>query len=191
MVRSAGSRISTLQYRTVFDVSQTALLDGRVAAICFALILVGVAGVLLRNKIAVWSLWPKSVRHLGPAYAFIFLFITVAISANIVWSLTQSRKALIAKQISGSAIAEGNVSQFVPAPYEGHAQESFCLHEKCFNYSDYELTGGFNTTSSHGGPIREGLPVRVTYTDNTIVKLEVGVEGTASPFLDSFRGPDK
>src|ERR1700722_4273604 len=78
-----------------------------------------------------------------------------------------------------SKVASGAVSEFIPMPYGGHAMEHFCIRELCFNYSDYELTGGFNTTSSHGGPIRAGLSVRVTYVESpvlfrpVIVKLEI------------------
>jgi hypothetical protein len=46
-----------------------------------------------------------------------------------------------------------------------------------FAYSDYVVTPGFNNTSSHGGPMREGLYVRIHYTGSVtgvaIVKLEV------------------
>ena len=70
-------------------------------------------------------------------------------------------------------VVEGLVTHFIPMPVTGHAMESFCVSDACFNYSDYVMTAGFNTTSSHGGPIREGLPVRVTYLGNTILKLEV------------------
>jgi hypothetical protein len=51
--------------------------------------------------------------------------------------------------------------------------EKFCVNDHCFEYSDYVITGGFNNTRSHGGPIREGLPVRVTFIRNKIIKLEV------------------
>ncbi len=70
-------------------------------------------------------------------------------------------------------VVEGVVTHFIPMPGTGHAMESFCVSDACFNYSDYVMTAGFNTTSSHGGPIREGLPVRVTYIGNIILKLEV------------------
>lgn len=78
-------------------------------------------------------------------------------------------------------VAEGKVEHFVPMPYTGHATESFCVKDACFAYSDYLVTTGFNNTSSHGGPVREGLKVRVTYMENSdaprkwniIVKLEV------------------
>jgi len=71
------------------------------------------------------------------------------------------------------------VTRFKPMPPSGHAPEEFCVKDRCFQYSDFEVSPAFNTTSSHGGPIREGLPVRVTYVGNAIVRLEVGHEAFA------------
>jgi hypothetical protein len=75
---------------------------------------------------------------------------------------------------------EGKVEKFVPMPWSGHALESFCVKNACFSYSDYLETTGFHNTASHGGPIHEGLNVRISYLpggavpgSNTIVKLEV------------------
>jgi hypothetical protein len=68
---------------------------------------------------------------------------------------------------------EGIVDEFVPMPYTGHAMESFRVNGKTFRYSDYVETPGFHKTRSHGGPIHEGLPVRIGYVGNTILKLEV------------------
>ena len=70
-------------------------------------------------------------------------------------------------------IVEGKVEQFVPMPYTGHAQETFLVNGSYFAYSDYDLTKGFNRTQSHGGPIKEGLHVRITHVDGSIVKLEI------------------
>ena len=70
-------------------------------------------------------------------------------------------------------VVEGKVSDFKAMPLSGHAMERFCVSGVCFEYSDYVVTAGFNNTSSHGGPIREGLPVRVIYVGNCIAKLEV------------------
>jgi hypothetical protein len=53
-------------------------------------------------------------------------------------------------------------------------------HLLLFCYSDYEVTAGFNNSASHGGPIREGLPVRVSYIGNTIVRLEVSNDSLPS-----------
>jgi hypothetical protein len=69
---------------------------------------------------------------------------------------------------------EGNVTNFVPMPYNGHALESFTVNGVKFSYTDWNFPkSGFKNTSSHGGPIREGLPVRIGYIGNTIVKLEI------------------
>ncbi len=35
------------------------------------------------------------------------------------------------------------------------------------------LLQAFNNAASRGGPIREGLPVRISHIGNTILKLEV------------------
>ena len=56
---------------------------------------------------------------------------------------------------------------------QGPEWERFCVEDKCFQYSDSDTGAGFNNTSSHGGPIKSGLHVRVTFVANTIVKLEV------------------
>jgi nitrate reductase NapE component len=49
-----------------------------------------------------------------------------------------------------------------------------------FCYSDYMLVCGFNNTSSHGGPVRSGLPVRVTYAGENIFKLEIRSDSAPS-----------
>jgi hypothetical protein len=78
-----------------------------------------------------------------------------------------------AKETGRVKVVEGTVTNFKPMPVTGHAMERFCVRDACFEYSDYVITGGFNNTTSQGGPIKEGLPVRVMYVRNAIVKLEV------------------
>lgn len=84
------------------------------------------------------------------------------------WSATNALK-------SGDYLTvEGRVSDFTPMPRGGHAEESFTVNGVHFAYSDFEIQAGFNHTSSYGGPIREGLPVRIAYRDGEILRLEVG-----------------
>ena len=77
-------------------------------------------------------------------------------------------------------VIEGPVENFVPMPYQGHAVERFTVNGIPFSYSTYEVTNCFNHTSSHGGPVRAGLQVRVSYVgghpglgSNCILKLEI------------------
>jgi hypothetical protein len=71
------------------------------------------------------------------------------------------------------SVVEGTVHNFQPMPYEGHHNECFSVVEQTFCYSDFSETAGFSQSASHGGPIREGLPVRVSFIGDTIVRLEV------------------
>jgi hypothetical protein len=71
------------------------------------------------------------------------------------------------------SVVEGRVENFRPMPYEGHQQECFSVYYTRFCYSDFERTAGFNNAASHGGPIRLGLPVKVAYVDNHILRIEV------------------
>jgi hypothetical protein len=71
------------------------------------------------------------------------------------------------------SIAEGTVANFHPMPYSGHPNETFSINGVEFSYSDYIVVPCFNNTASHGGPLRDGLRVRIAYSGNCILKLEV------------------
>jgi hypothetical protein len=70
-------------------------------------------------------------------------------------------------------MVEGVVTQFVPMPFEGHAKETFSVAGHRYAYADAIVTAGFNTSQSHGGPIHEGLQVRIADVDGAIARLEI------------------
>lgn len=72
-------------------------------------------------------------------------------------------------------VVTGTVEHFVPAPEEGHKDESFDVAGHHYSYSDYVVTPSFHQSRSHGGPIREGLAVRIADHDGQILRLEVAV----------------
>lgn len=74
---------------------------------------------------------------------------------------------------SGKAsYVEGIVDNFVPESKYKYT-ESFSVRGVPFYYSDDSAPAGFNTTIWHGGPIHQGLPVRIWYVGDEIVKLEI------------------
>ena len=98
----------------------------------------------------------------------------------VVWTLgsfatTYAQYQSEAKALHGGShnVVEGPIKSFAPMPYAGHSEESFVVADRRFSYSDYLVTPGFHNTSSHGGPIEDGLYVRVTYIGNLIVRLEI------------------
>ena len=70
-------------------------------------------------------------------------------------------------------VVEGPVTDFVPGPENGHGNESFSVQGRRFAYADAVVVAGFHRTTSHGGPIRQGLYVRIAYSGSEILRLEV------------------
>jgi hypothetical protein len=160
-----------MEYRVAFDIASAGYKSWTFPA--FGLIFIAAGAVLVVARKHLPGSWGK--RPLASS-VFAFSFLGFA----VFWTLTSFigtyrdySFASGAIESGHASVAEGVVTDFVPMPVTGHATESFCVTGKCFRYSNYEITAGFNNTTSHGGPIREGLPVRVTYIGNVILKLEI------------------
>jgi hypothetical protein len=103
------------------------------------------------------------------------IFLIVA----VLHKMKENRDAMMNLVETGQVhVVEGLVENFHPMAQAGHDMERFTVQGENFAYSDYVITGGFNNASSHGGPMKSGLPVRITYVDGNagrvIVKLEIG-----------------
>jgi len=146
-----------LTYRTVFDVSDPSIASWIVGAITLFLGVAAVVRVLMQKT--------RGVLILG----FVLVW-----SVFVFTGMFRQRNGLeAAEKAHRFEVVEGVVTRFRPAPYSGHEDESFCVESKCFSYSDYVVTQAFNKTSSHGGPIRDGLRVRISYVGNAIIKVEL------------------
>ena len=104
---------------------------------------------------------------------FFLVFASLWTVLSFLGTFLQYHMATSCLNAGNCSVVEGPVTDFVPMPYEGHSMESFTVGGRRFSYSDYEVSAGFNNTASHGGPIRAGLHVRVTYWGNLILRLEV------------------
>jgi hypothetical protein len=147
----------------------------------FGLIFVAVGGVVFLlsrispHRFGLPVLWFPSWQRYFPVLFLGFAVFWTAIASMAVfggWAATwfaEARGQLV--------VVAGPVENFHPMPVTGHDTERFTVSNVHFAYSDYVVTSGFNQTSSHGGPIHEGLQVRIWYTGSsdeaTIVKLEI------------------
>ena len=136
----------------------------------------------------VFSTRVRSVFSQNSTEKFYRIFSRFFFGFSIFWSLlvcsfvwlgnSSAKRASIKNTCS---IAEGQVKEFEPMPRSGHQLEKFKVDNVSFGYSDYVVTGGFNNTASHGGPIKEGLQVRICYlsrnrtNSNIIVRLEIAI----------------
>ena len=119
-------------------------------------------------------------HYLRPWYRvapFLYLGFAVLWTVSAWHSASSHQNELRSRYVSGDfTVVEGVVENFDPMPEHGNKMESFTVKNTKFSYSDFYITPGFNNAASRGGPIREGLYVRISHIGNTIVKLEVGTK---------------
>ena len=161
-----------MNFVTVFDASNAAFPIGGLLPVfllpCIGALLVFAPGLM--QRLLPRGLQGKARRILS--WCFFVFSSTIALFVSVTQYQAQHS---IAKAIQDRdySVVEGKVTNFVPMPFEGHALESFVVGGKRFTYSDYIATRGFRNTASHGGPIREGLTVRITHRGNLILRLEI------------------
>ena len=167
-----------MHYKVVFDNTTVGYTGWHFALFGMVGIVIGAVFVVIVRRQGVlpfrwWSDRPRASKR----FAYLMLGFPLLWTLAVLYSTYSQYAGLKKAQQSGAAsVVEGPVTHFRPMPATGHAMERFCVQETCFSYSDYVVTAGFNNTSSHGGPIREGLPVRVTYVGAAIIKLEVAAD---------------
>ncbi|WP_430913638.1 hypothetical protein [Methylobacterium sp. sgz302541] len=163
-----------MKYATVFDASSA---DGRHVLP----LLVGIGLTLLGACLAFRPEWlerlgfPKPLPHRAFGMSFcLFAAFHTLVTQTAIWRSGADAGAAVTS--NRCRTVEGRVAHFHPMPYAGHDKERFEVNGVPFAYSDYLISGGFNTSASHGGPIREGLPVRICHLDGLIVRLEIASE---------------
>lgn len=160
-----------MEYRTVFDVAAAGYRTWHAPALGIVFVVAGAA--LIAGRKSPTPGWGKHPRAFA-AFTFSFFGFAVLWTITVTYFTFSDYSSLAKAQANNKfQVVEGVVTEFRPMPVTGHAMERFCVSGKCFEYSDYVSAAGFNNTSSHGGPIHEGLQVRVSYIGNSILKLEI------------------
>lgn len=161
-----------MPYITVFDISQQSV-DWWFPAAGFLFLVIGIVFVKFISKLE----GHRNAKLVGWFMIVFASFWTLIAAVSMYSSHTDFLGAYKAAQYS---VIEGTVEDFHPMPYSGHAEECFRVENERFCYSDYVIDPGFRQTASHGGPIREGLPVRITYYQGRILRLEIRADSVPS-----------
>lgn len=162
-----------MNYTTVFDMAQ----DGYTAwwAPAFGLIFAAVGALLVFAPDPMVRLLPSGLQGTARRI-FNWLFFSFALfwtATAFIVTFGEYETGVAALRDDTASVVEGRVTNFVPMPYTGHAQEHFTVSGQRFSYSDYTMSSRFHNSASHGGPIREGLQVRITYLGQRILRLEI------------------
>jgi hypothetical protein len=166
-----AARVSP-QYHLIFDVAASgcttwhlALAPGGVAAV------VATIAVLRCRFVAGLDAIPKGRSCYLLAAIAIF---TATTAATILYLGRQEYGRFSSALARGSArTVAGPVFAFIPEGPGGHPDESFRVDGSAYRYSTYDMTSAFHRTAREGGPIRDGMLVRIADVDGKIVRLEV------------------
>lgn len=151
--------------RLVFDVTQSGYRNWWFPVAGLFLVLVAVASLIWRRP-------PPAGKSQDAPFFFLVFAVFWTIVALVATSGGYVQLASDLRE-GRCEVVEGEVTEFHPMPFSGHQKESFVVAGRRFEYSDFEITPGFNTTTSHGGPIHAGLRVRIHHAGNDIARLEV------------------
>jgi hypothetical protein len=161
-----------LSSQIVFDISNKRF-DSFPMTVASLLFVSGLIAIWLEKR-GIGKVAIRNTGYIVCAVALIF----GCYSSMSYWDEVSRASALRSGKVS---IVEGPVRGFHPMPFEGHAEESFSVDGRSFSYSDYVISSCFNNTASHGGPIREGIYVRIFYVDDDcILRIEM-LNGSAPP----------
>jgi hypothetical protein len=157
-------------YRTVFDITEVGYKSWSFPAFGLIFVFIGLLLPFLNRR----GFIRKSPPWMEKWFPRIYLGFSISWTLGAFLSTyVDYRQAIGAMRDNSAKIVEGPVTKFHPMPYSGHADESFDIQGVKFSFSDYDVRAGFNNTASHGGPIREGLRVRIWYLDGEILRLDV------------------
>ena len=80
------------------------------------------------------------------------IFIAICFSVLGIKDYIEKRSALANNQVN---VVEGYVENYHPQPLGGHDTERFEINGVSFEYSNFEITNGYNTPACYGGVITE------------------------------------
>lgn len=159
-----------MSYHTVFDIGHPGFRHWPEIAIGLLFVVVGI--YMHRRYSRLPSFWS---RHPVALHLFTTVFVGFAVLWTVVslwFSHLQYERLRTAFDEGDFKVVEGVVTYFSPETAV-RKREIFCVGDQCFRYSQGIVTEGFNHSTLMGGPMKLGLHVRVSYIDNTIVKLEI------------------
>ena len=156
----------------VFDIAVSGFKDWQFPAFGLAFVAIGAAiffaPALIRRLGIPYLNFPSKAQTIF-RYGFLGFATLWTVGAFSATYIAYSRHRDLVER-NACSVVEGPVTNFVPMPYQGHANESFSVAGVQFKYSDYAISDAFNHTASHGGPINKDSYVRICYdpSDNAV-----------------------
>lgn len=161
-----------MNYVVLFDLTREGFTNWGDAVFPAVVIIIGAVSAFFLNKI------PEDKRDnrdsmllaMGIALPPVLLVVVGLILYNGVREYSGLRNRM---ETGNVRVTAGVVTAFKPEPSDGHPWgEAFTVNGVEFKYTHHDFSAAFHKTHWQRGPVRDGLPVRITDVDGKIVKLE-------------------
>lgn len=122
-----------------------------------------------------WGRYTRLSKEPDVAMPYVVLaFGLILTAAFAVQSYTDYTKLRFAYDSGQCEVVEGIVENFHAGQKMKNARtESFDIGQKHFAYPDSGNTAAFTTTEAYGGPVKNGLHVRIHQCGSDIARLEI------------------
>ncbi len=163
-----------MQYKLVFDASTAPIDLWRVVPPLLFTVVGCVAAwrpSLFRGPAAGPAAGPAKVpRAIGVAVALVSFWMAISTWQLLSVEQERFRSALRAGRYT---LVEGKIANFQPGRPSCHPKEEFDVGRHHFSYGPCLLSTSFQKIAAQGGPLREGLQVRIADVDGSIVRVEL------------------
>jgi hypothetical protein len=121
-----------MEYQVTYDIQQVAYPSWWIFGVGLVFVSAGTAALLLRDNTTYKSVFDNTgiQRTLMPVFAIGFGLLWVGLGTLNYSHFANLRNTA---RIGGAEVVEGEVKEFVPMPYEGHAQETFVVSGRPFH----------------------------------------------------------
>src|SRR5262245_28510355 len=156
------------QYQVVFDISRAGYRQWWFPAAGLVFVLIGIAWLRYRpDPGAAHGLRRRYGPYIFTGIATLWTLVAFGGTYYDYWRLRSSFES------GHFTHVEGMVTHFKPVPVHVKGNECFEVAGHRYCYSDSLVVPGFNNMQSHGGPIRDGLLVRIADVNGEIARLEI------------------
>ncbi|GGI82568.1 hypothetical protein [Shewanella gelidii] len=152
-------------FYTVFELIPYTFIDYALMPILLMYLFLVLLGIIFKKKLVGMA---KKVRE---SFLFSYTLVGMAVLFLVLeCSYYSDHHELLADYKNGRfQVIEGRVTDFQTDTHK----ESFFVAGAFFEYEQFLIAPFFHTVSAEGGPIKEGLKVRLSHVEGKIVKLEI------------------
>ena len=160
-----------LKYDVVFDVSQGGYSYSYLPIVGLSVLALVILFFIAQKK------WPAFFEEKLKFFSLMAFCTFVWILCNFTVSFLEYNRMKQALINNNCEMVEGPVQDFIPRTKNGTPGESFSVKSIKFSYTYWTVASEFHITQPFGGPIKEGLKVRIYYVPAKwgpkIAKLEI------------------